>query len=185
MTATKAKRSSIWHFLKTGMTTDPEPKPIWSRLGHTVETGEIAYNPETEETTDITLDSKITDVTGYKRSFSVEGVVYPGDPVFDFVDALRIDMAVLDSLHTEMLNVWAYTTPSGDPDNELAPTYEQWQAEMVPVTIAIESIGGDGAATAKIKYTIYDAGTPVAGYYEPVTNKFTAGAYVAIPIPAP
>lgn len=184
-TATKAKRSSIWHYLKTGMDTETPPAPIWSRLGFTVETGEIAYNPETEETTDITLDVKQTEIIGYKRSFAVEGVVYPGDAVFDYIDGLRTDMAVLDAAHTEMLNVWAYKTPSGTPESETSPSYHQWPAERVPVAIAIDSIGGDGAATAKIKYTIYDIGEPVAGFYEPVTNVFTAGEYQAIPVPAP
>jgi len=183
--ATKAKRSSIWHYLKTGMTTDTEPKPIWSRLGLTVESGEIAYNPETEETTDITLDSKVTEITSYKRSFAVEGVVYPGDAVFDYIDGLRTSMAVLDALHTQMVNVWAYKAPTGDPEDKLSPAYAQWPGERVPVTIGIESIGGDGASTAKIKYTIYDIGTPVAGFFEPISKTWKDGAYEAIPVPAP
>lgn len=184
-TPTKAKRSSIWHYLKTGMTTDTVPKPIWNRLGLTVESGEIAYNPETEETTDITLDSKVTEITSYKRSFAVEGVVYPGDAVFDYIDGLRTSMAVLDALHTQMVNVWAYKQPTGDPKAALNPALAQWPAECVDVTIGIESIGGDGASTAKIKYTIYDINTPVAGFFEPTTKVFTAGEYQAIPVPAP
>ncbi len=183
MTATKAKRSSIWHYLKTGMTNDAKPKPIWNRLGLTVESGEIAYNPETEETTDITLDVKQTEIIGYKRSFAVEGVVYPGDAVFDYIDGLRTNMAVLDAAHTEMLNVWAYKAPTGDPKAETNPSYHQWPGERVPVAIAIDSIGGDGAATAKIKYTIYDIGEPVAGFFEPTNKTWKDGEYEAIAYP--
>jgi hypothetical protein len=112
------------------------------------------------------MDSKVTDITGYARSLAIEGVVYPGDPVFDFIDNLRINMAVLDGLKTELVNVWAYKTPTGTPS--------VWPAEKVTVNIGIESIGGEGATTAKIKYTIYDAGDPVLGTFEPVAAAFVA-----------
>ena len=162
MTATKAKRSTIQHYLNTGTIA----QPVWSRLGNAVSTGEIAYNPQTEETADITMDTKITEITGYARSLAIEGVVYPGDAAFDFIDNLRINMKVLDDLKTELVNVWAYKTPTGTPS--------VWPAEKVAVNIGIESIGGEGATTAKIKYTIYDAGDPVLGTFEPVAKKFAA-----------
>lgn len=158
----KAKRSSISHYLNTGTSSSP----TWSRLGHAVSTGEIQYNPETEETADITMDVKVTEVVGYKRSLPIEGVVYPGDPVFDFIDNIRINMGVLDDAKSELINVWAYKTPSGTPS--------VWPAEKVPVNIAVESIGGEGGTTAKIKYTIYDAGDPVLGTFEPTGKTFTA-----------
>ena len=160
MTATKAKRSTIQHYLNTGTIATP----VWSRLGYAVSAGEIAYNPQTEETADITMDTKITDITGYARSLAIEGVVYPGDAAFDFIDAMRIGMKVLDDLKTEIVHVWAYKTPTGTPS--------VWPAERVPVNIGIESIGGEGATTAKIKYTIYDAGDPVIGTFEPVAGTF-------------
>lgn len=162
MTATKAKRSTIQHYLNTGTIA----VPVWSRLGNAVSTGEIAYNPQTEETTDITMDTKITEITGYARSLAIEGVVYPGDTAFDFIDAMRIGMKVLDDLKTQVVHVWKYKTPTGTPST--------WPAEKVAVNIGIESIGGEGATTAKIKYTIYDAGDPVIGKFEPVAGTFTA-----------
>ena len=162
MTATKAKRSTIQHYLNTGTIA----APVWSRLGRTVSSAEIAYNPQTEETADITMDTKVTDITGYARTLPVEGVVLPGDAAFDFIDAMRIGMKVLDNLKTEIVHVWAYKTPTGTPS--------VWPAEKVTVNIGIESIGGEGATTAKIKYTIYDAGDPVLGTFEPVAKKFAA-----------
>lgn len=158
----KAKRSSISHYLNTGTSLSP----TWSRLGYAVSTGEIQYNPETEETSDITMDVKITEIVGYKRSFPVEGVVYPGDAAFDFIDNIRITLGVLADAKSELINVWGYKTPSGTPST--------WPAEKVPVNIAVESIGGEGAATAKIKYTIYDAGDPVLGKFDPSNKTFTA-----------
>ena len=166
MTATKAKRSTIQHYLNTGTIA----QPVWSRLGNAVSTGEIAYNPQTEETADITMDTKITEITGYARSLAIEGVVYPGDAAFDFIDNLRIGMKVLDDLKTEIVHVWAYKTPTATGE----PPVSTWPAEKVTVNIGIESIGGEGATTAKIKYTIYDAGDPVIGTFEPVSAVFTA-----------
>ncbi len=160
MAGKKAPRSSIQHFLNTGTTETPE----WNRLGFAVSSGEINYNTETEETADITMDNKVTDITGYNRNFPIEGVVLPGDPVFEFVDDLRINMRVLDDLRTDLVNVWAYKTP----------TAGAWPAERVPVNVGIDSIGGEGAASAKIKYTLYDAGPPVVGTFNPETKVFTA-----------
>ena len=170
MTATKAKRSTIQHFLDTSTTSTP----TWSRLGNAVSSAEIAYNPQTEETADITMDTKVTDITGYARSFAVEGVVYPGDEVFNLIDGMRISMAVLDDLKADLLHVWAYMAPTvtGVPPSEVST----WPAEKVTVNVGIESIGGEGGTTAKIKYTLYDAGDPVKGKFNPATGTFTADA---------
>lgn len=169
-TATKAKRSTIQHFLDTSSTSTP----TWSRLGNAVSSAEIAYNPQTEETADITMDTKVTDITGYARSFAVEGVVYPGDEVFNLIDGMRISMAVLDDLKADLLHVWAYLAPTitGEPPSEVST----WPAEKVTVNVGIESIGGEGGTTAKIKYTLYDAGDPVTGKFDPVAGTFTADA---------
>lgn len=170
MTATQAKRSKIEHYLDTHTT---GTTAVWSRLGYKVTSAEIAYNPVTEEISDITMDNTITNITGYKRSMPVEGVVYPGDPVFDYIDNMRINMAVLEDVQTEMVNVWAYKEPINTGTEE-APVME-WPAEKVKVNIGIESIGGEGGPnTGKIKYTIYDAGDPVIGMFEPVAGVFTA-----------
>jgi len=170
MTATQAKRSKIGHYLDTHTT---GTTAVWSRLGYKVTSAEIAYNPVTEEISDITMDNTITNITGYKRSMPVEGVVYPGDAVFDYIDNMRINMATLEDLQTEMVNVWAYKD-SVNTGTEQLPVLE-WPAEKVKVTIGIESIGGEGGPnTAKIKYTIYDAGDPVKGTFAPVTGIFTA-----------
>ena len=170
MTATKAKRSTIRHYLDTSAT----QTPTWSRLGNAVGAAEIAYNPQTEETADITMDTKVTDITGYARSFAIEGVVYPGDPVFDLIDGMRRDMAVLDDLKADLLHVWAYIAPTvtGEPPAEVST----WPAEKVPVNGGIETFGGEGATVAKIKYPLYDAGDPVKGRFEPVGGTFTPDA---------
>ena len=171
MAGKKAPRSSIQHFLNTGTTETPE----WNRLGFAVSSGEINYNTETEETADITMDNKVTDITGYNRNFPIEGVVLPGDPVFEFVDDLRINMRVLDDLRTDLVNVWAYKTPTVTVTEDEPPVeVKTWPAERVPVNVGIDSIGGEGAASAKIKYTLYDAGPPVIGTFNPETKVFTA-----------
>ena len=170
MTATKAKRSTIQHFLNTSTT----ETPTWSRLGNAVSSGEIAYNPQTEETADITMDTKVTEITGYARSLAIEGVVYPGDAAFDLIDGMRRNMSVLDDLKADLLHVWAYLAPTitGEPPSEVST----WPAEKVTVNVGIESIGGEGGTTAKIKYTLYDAGDPVKGKFNPAAGTFTADA---------
>lgn len=158
----KVKRSSIWHYLNTGTSISP----TWSRLGFGINDSSLEYNPEIEETADITMDNKISEVVGYKRSLPNKGSVSPGDPAFDFIDNIRINMGTLNDAKSEIVNVWAYKTPSGTPLT--------WPAERVPVNIAIERFGGPGGETADIDYTIYDAGDPILGKFDPTNGTFTA-----------
>ena len=44
------------------------------------------------------------------------------------------------------------------------------------MNVGIETFGGEGATVAKIKYTLYDAGDPVKGMFEPVGGTFTPDA---------
>jgi hypothetical protein len=156
----KVKRSE----LRTFIDTTPESTETWGLLGEGVPTSNIEYNPEISEETYIHEDAANKEIERYAPSQPVEATAIKGDAVFDFIDSLRKGQAVLDAAHTQIVNVFLYETigTNGYP------------AELIDVTIAIESFGGDGGESAKINYTIHYRGDPVEGEFDVDTLTFTA-----------
>jgi hypothetical protein len=156
---TKVKRSEFRTFLNT----TPDSTATYSLIGEGVSSGEVSYNPETSEDVYIHEDSGNAEVESYKPSMAIEATAVNGDEVFEFIDQLRKDRAVLADAHTDIVNVWLYETPTDD----------SYPAEKQDVAIAIESFGGEGGQASKINYTIYFRGDPVKGMYDTVLGTFT------------
>lgn len=158
--AGKVKRSQVKTFLNTGTV----QTPVWSLIGDGVVSGVINYNPQTSDLVYIHQDSGVTEIESYKPNMPVEATAIDGDPVFEFIDNLRKNRAVLDAARAEIANVWLYETP----------TSGQYPAERQTVNIQIDDFGGEGGQAAKINYTINYCGDPVKGTFNPTTLAFTA-----------
>lgn len=155
----KIKRSEVLTYINT----TPLAAATYSLLGDGVTTGSIAMNPNVTTETYIHEDSASISVDGYAPTFPAEQTAVTGDAVFEFVDTLRKNRAVLDDAETDIVNVWNYE--SGGPT--AAP------AEKQTVSIQIDSFGGDGGKAVKINYTINFVGDPVAGTFNTTTKAFT------------
>lgn len=154
----KVKRSEVATYMDITPGTED-----YELIGVGVVAGEIAYNPNVVTETYIHQDSANMEVEGYAPSMPVECTAVVGDNVFDFVDALRISRAILGDAETSIVNVWLYKTP----------TLDAYPAEQQPVSISIDSFGGDGGAATKINYTINYRGDPVEGMFDVVLGTFT------------
>lgn len=159
--AVKIKRSQFATFINT---TPSETTANYVRLGKGITSGEISYNPESNEEIYIDEDSGTTDVTGYKPTMPVEATAMAGDDAYDFIDSLRINRAILGDAKTDIVNVWLYKTATGGA----------YPAEKQNVSIALGTFGGPGGEPAKINYTINYQGDPVKGTFNPTTKAFTA-----------
>lgn len=138
----------------------------WALVADGVTTAAIEYNPEISEEVYIHQDSATAEVERYGPKMPLEAVAIKGDDTFDYVDGLRINRAVLNDAHTQVVNVWLYKPVTGQQD-----TYE---AELQDVTISIESFGGDGGVANRINYTIHFRGDPVQGKFDADTLTFAA-----------
>jgi hypothetical protein len=159
----KIKRNQVKHFLNTGTLLSP----VWSLIGDGVSAAQIAMNPNVVTENYIHEANASVSIDSYAPTLPIEAVAINGDAVFEFLDNLRKNRAVLDSAETEVVNVWIYETP--------ALTY--YYAEKQPCSIQFDSFGGDGGASAKLNYTINFVGNPVLGSFSP-----TDLAFVAAPI---
>lgn len=154
------KRSQFAAFLNT----TPSATATYNLIGDGVVTGVVNYNPQTEEETYIHQDSGVTEVVSYRPTMPIEAKCKDGDAVFEFVDTLRKDRAVLDDAKTDVVLVYLYETPAGGA----------YAAEKQSVSIQIDSFGGDGGAANVINYTINFIGDPVPGTFNPTTKAFVA-----------
>lgn len=144
----KVKRSDFASFLNTGN----EASPVWSRMGKGITSQKISYNPQTSSETYINEDSATTSVDSYAPTMDAPQTAYAGDPVFDYVDALRQKRAVGVDCETEMLLVYIYDA------NE-----NKYAAEKQKVAIQIDDFGGDGGASNVITYTLNFIGEATQG----------------------
>lgn len=135
----KVKRSDFASFLNTG-TSD---SPVWSRMGKGITSQKISYNPQTSSETFIDEDSATTSVDSYAPTMDAPQTAYAGDPVFDYVDALRQRRAVGADCETEMLLVYIYDANEG-----------KYAAEKQKIAIQIDEFGGDGGGSNAIGYTL-------------------------------
>ena len=159
---TKIKRSEIQTFLNT----TPLAAHTYSLLGDGVVAGKIAYNPKVTSETNITEDSASISVDSYAPTMPIEATAKASDPVFEFLDALRIARAVMSDAETDIVNVWMYK--AGGPN--------AYPAEQQAVSIQIDDFGGEGGQPAKINFTINFIGDPVPGTFDAETFDFTPGA---------
>jgi hypothetical protein len=161
MTGTKIKRSQVQTFLNT----TPLSTATYHLLGDGVKTGKIDYKPKVTDETYISEDSATITVDSYAPTMPVSAIAKYGDPVFDFIDNLRITRAVLDNAETDIVNVWLYETPEAT----------EYPAEYQKVSIQIDSFGGDGGVAVIIDYTINFIGDPVKGYFDISNSTFEIG----------
>ena len=161
-TPTTVKRSQFAAFLNVGTAAEPE----YALIGDGVTTATINYNPQIREETYIHQDSASKDVERYAPEFPLEQTCRAGDGVFDFVDGLRQARAVEDAAKTDVVLVYLYETP----------TDGKYPAERQPVSVAIESFGGDGGTANKINYSLNFVGDPTPGTFDPSTKTFTPQA---------
>lgn len=160
-TLKKVKRSAIAHYLDTAPTTE---SPKYERMNVGISGLTIDYSPETSSSQYIGEDSSTTEVTGYAPTSSVEQEVIVGDPIYDYINGLRRNRAILSDAYTTMVTVEAY---------EKSETHE-YTAEKQDVAIQIDEFGGDQPDPPHISYTINFRGDPVKGKFNVETKTFTA-----------
>lgn len=158
----KIKRSKFAAFLNTGT----GETPTWSLIGDGVTSMTISYNPQTSDETYINQDSGTTDVESYKPTSAVPMTAIQGDPVFDYVDALRKKRAVLNDARTDICLVYLYETE----------TTGAYPAEKNTCSIQIDDFGGEGGGSNVINFTVNFVGDAVDGTFNPSTKTFTETA---------
>ena len=159
----KIKRSLFATFINTTPGVDT---PTWAKMGKGITSQKISYNPTVTTEQYIDEDNAYSSVDSYAPSLDGTQTCYKGEPVFEYIEALRQKRAVGTDLETEVLFVYLYD------GNENA-----YKAEKNACVIQLGDYGGDGGGSVQLTYTIGLNGSPVQGTakVENSTVTFTAG----------
>ena len=150
MAMEKLKRSLFATFINT---TPGDGKETWARMGKGITSQSIAYNPNVTTEQYIDEDNAYSSVDSYAPSLEGEQTCYKGEPVFEYVDALRQSRALGTALETQVLFVYLY---SGGESSA-------YKAEKNNAVIQLGEYGGDGGGNITLSYTIGLNGDPVVG----------------------
>ena len=82
--------------------------PAYALLGVNVAELSLAYNPQTTTEQDIVSDTASTDVTGYQPNAPVTQKASKGDEVYEYINKLRRNRAILDDCCTDIVLVDLY-----------------------------------------------------------------------------
>jgi len=161
----ETKRSLVAHYVNSSpdLTTY-----AWELIGEGIESAQMAMNPQTETLQYVHEDLATTLVTSYQPNMPLEQIVYPGDDLFDFIDEIRQGGPIIGGIDiTQLVEVRLY-----ESSNTAGTSYPatQWT-----IQIQIDSApGGDGAAKARIGFTLNVQGAPTEGDFNTTTLAFTA-----------
>jgi hypothetical protein len=156
----KIKRSQIATFLNISSSSSANYKLV----GVGVTTYKIAMNPKKTTETYISDNSATTTVDSYEPSGAVTLQAVAGDPLYNYLDAMRRNPAVLDDAVTDLVDVYMYQSSSSGA----------YPADKHSVAVEINDFGGDGGMPAEISFTFNYNGAPTSGMYNPTSASFVA-----------
>jgi hypothetical protein len=160
---TKIKRSQFKTFLNTTPAASPGSETYFLVADGVVDAS-IDYGPKTTEETYIDEDSATISLDSYAPKMAITATAKKGDPVFEFIDNLRVNRSILGDAETTVVNVWLYETPAGTA----------YPAEQQAASIQIDKFGGKGGDATQIDYTINYLGDAVDGDFDTADSSFTA-----------
>ena len=160
----ESKRSLVAHYVNSTPTATAE---TWELLGEGISNAQMAMNPQVTTEQYVHEDIATKTVDSYQPEMPVDQIVYPGDDLFDFIDAIRqAGPSIGDDDLTELVEVRLYEAP--DTAGTSYPA-TKWNIQIG----IVNAPGGDGGARASISYTLYVKGAQVDGDFNVSTLAFT------------
>lgn len=149
----KIKPSEIPAFLDTTPNTN---SATWKITGNFQTDGDRTYEAKESEEEYINEDGPTTDVESYKVSLDNEMKCVKGDPVFDYIDNLRYNLATGENAESQVLLVDKYSYT--ESENVI-----EYRAQVFKCSISISKQSRTGGETSKISYKINCNGDPKNG----------------------
>ena len=87
---------------------------------------DLAFNPQSESVDYISLESAIEEVSSYQLELNQEIALYRGNPIYDFVESMCIDLPLGDDLKVPFLLAWP---PEQDEEGKLTGTIKGWRVK--------------------------------------------------------
>lgn len=152
MTISAVMREKALNFLDV----TPKDAETWALMNKGIESASVAYNATTSTRHFIGDSSATSGVSGFAKQLDVTQYAYTGDATFTFIDGLFFNDAKGADADTDMLQVFLHRAP------ELTPLVDI-PAKLQPVTIQLDSYGGDGGDQLQLGYNVLFRGDAVLG----------------------
>lgn len=135
------------------LNTNPGDTQTWALMNKGIESAAVSYNATTQSRHFIADSSADQEVTGFAKQLDVSQFAYEGDPTFEYIDSLFYNDAKGADANTEILQVFLYRQATGSA----------YPAKLQPVTIQLDSHGGDGGDQLSLGYNVLFKGDPIKG----------------------
>lgn len=147
----KRKRSLWAHALKTDEST-------FDRMGKGISELELSYNATENSEKYIDEDVATTTVDEYAPAFDGEQTCYKGEPIYEYINKLRLKLATGSDAESEVVNIDVMDKQSDG----------SYAAQKFGCSISINSYNG-----TTIKYKVNLNGSPINGTATIVNKKIT------------
>jgi len=127
----------------------------WALMNKGIESAAISFNANVTTRQFIADATATQDVTGFAKQLDVTQWAYKGDATFEFIDDLFFNDAKGPAAYTNMLQVFKYRMEVEGLTNI--------PAKLQPVTIQIDSHGGDGGDQLQLGYNVLFRGDAIKG----------------------
>lgn len=154
MAETKIKKNQVIPFIDTSSTVNGGSwTPAWKRIDKST-IFDLALNPQSESVDYISMEAAIEEISSYQPELPQEIALYRGNPIYDFVEKLIIELPIGDDVKVPFLLAW----PPSD-----AGTMQGWQVEECRLLLGnYNSVDGKITFTLKLGGTI-EKGTVTVG----------------------
>lgn len=164
MAESKITKNKVIPFIDVSKTANSNSwAPTWKRIDKST-IFDLALNPQSESVDYISLESAVEEISSYQPELPQEIALYRGNPIYDFVESLVINLPIGDDLKVPFLLAWP-----PDAEDKIAG----WQVKECRLLLGnYNSVDGKIIFTLKLGGTIEKGTVTVTG--EGVPN-FTKG----------
>ena len=128
----------------------------WALMNKGIESATVAYNATTNTRHFIADENATSGVSGFAKQLDITQFAYEGDATFAYIDGLFFNDAKGADADTDMLQVYLHRADEATPLVAIP-------AKKQPVTIQLDSYGGDGGDQLQLGYNVLFRGDPIFG----------------------
>ncbi len=142
MAEIKITKNKVIPFIDVSKTANTDSwSPVWKRIDKST-IFDLAFNPQSESVDYISMASAVEEISSYQPELPQEIACYRGNPIYDFIEELAINLPVGDDTKVPVLLAWP-------PESEGASTVTGWQVADNRLLL-----GSYNSVDGKVTYTL-------------------------------
>ena len=142
MAEIKITKNKVIPFIDVSKTVNTDNwVPVWKRIDKST-IFDLAFNPQSEPVDYISMASAVEEISSYQPELPQEIACYRGNPIYDFVEDIAINLPVGDDTKVPLLLAWP-------PESEEANTVKGWQVKENRLLL-----GSYNSVEGKVTYTL-------------------------------